>query len=153
MNSIKWQAPEFDYRKKDVSWYWMSIIVSVLILAFAVWQKNFPFGFFIVIAEIMVLIWASTEPPIIDFELNEGGISIGEKKFRAHKEFANFSIDEERGGEWSHVFFQFHNARPRLKIKIPAARIGELRQALKGILPEIKHEHSLVDAIEELIGF
>ncbi len=151
--SLKWQAPEFDYRKKDVSWYWMSIIIAVLILGFAVWQKNFPFGFFVVIAEIMILAWANTEPPIVNFELGDKEVSVGKHKFHAYAEFANFSVDEESNAEWSHIFFQFHRLKPKLKIKIPKEMMGEARQALKKVLPEVKHEHSLVDSIEELIGF
>lgn len=150
---MKWHAPEYDYRKKDVSWYWISIIVAVIILGFAIWQKNFPFGFFIVVAEIMVLFWANTEPPTIHFELGEKGLTIGDHKFHSYGEFANFSVDEETSDEWSHLFFQFHRPKPKLKVKIPKALTNDARQTLKKMFPEIKHEHSLVESIEELIGF
>ncbi|MBI4087273.1 MAG: hypothetical protein HY434_00370 [Candidatus Liptonbacteria bacterium] len=150
---MKWQAPEFDYRKKDVSWYWLSIIVAVIILGFAVWQRNFPFGFFIVVAEIMILVWANTEPPMIDFELNDKGLAVGEHAFHSYAELANFSVDEEGNEEWSHLFFQFHRPKPKLKIKIPKHLVNDARQIFKKSLPEIKHESSFVDAIEEIIGF
>ncbi len=52
---INWEAPEFEYREKDVSWYWISIIAAAAIIAFSVWQRNFLFGFFIVIAEMLVI--------------------------------------------------------------------------------------------------
>ncbi len=150
---LDWHAPEFDYREKDVSWYWMSIIIAVILLGFAVWQKNFPFGFFIVIAEVMILVWASAEPPILHFELDEKGIAIGEHKFHTFSEFVNFSIDEETGGELVNLLFQFHRSRPKLKVKLPRDLINTVRPTLKKFLPEVRHEHSLVDSIEELIGF
>ena len=153
MNPIKWQAPEFDYRKKDVSWYWISIIIAVLILGFAVWQRNFPFGFFVVLAEIMVLVWANTEPQIINFELNDKGLSVGEHKFHSYAEFENFSVEDESNEERSHIFFQFRRLKPKLKIKITKGAVAEARLALKKVLPEVKYEPSLVDAIEEIIGF
>lgn len=153
MNPLKWQAPEFDYREKDVSWYWMSIIVAVIILGFAVWQKNFPFGFFVVLAEILILVWANTEPPTVDFELSERGLAVGEHKFHSYAELASFSVDDETSEEWSHLFFQFKRPKPKLKIKVRKGLVNDVRQTLKGLLPEVKHEHSLIDAIEEIIGF
>lgn len=153
MNPLKWQAPEFDYREKDVSWYWMSIIVAVIILGFAVWQKNFPFGFFVVLAEILILVWANTEPPTVNFELGERGLAVGEHTFHSYAELASFSVDDETSEEWSHLFFQFKRPKPKLKIKVQKGLVNDVRQTLKGLLSEVKHEHSLIDAIEEIIGF
>lgn len=59
---IKWQAPEYEYREKTVSWYWISIVVAALVIAFSVWQKNFLFGFFIVIAEMLFIVWGNRTP-------------------------------------------------------------------------------------------
>ena len=39
-----WEAPEFEYREKEVSWYWISIIAAALIIAFSVWEKDFLFA-------------------------------------------------------------------------------------------------------------
>lgn len=153
MASLEWRAPEYDYRKKDVSWYWISIIIAVLMLGFAAWEKNFPFGFFIVVAEIMILVWANTEPPILHFELGDKGVSIGEHKFHQYTEFVNWSVDEETAGDFVNLFFQFHRPRPKLKVRLPREIVNDARLALKKFLPEVKHEHSLVDSIEELIGF
>ena len=46
--AIEWQAPAFRYYPKDVSWYWLSFIIAILIMAFAIWQNNFllPFLFY-----------------------------------------------------------------------------------------------------------
>ena len=62
-----WKAPEFQYRSKGVSWYWMSIIIAVAIIAFAIWEHNFLFGIFIVIAEILLITWGNEAPRTIDF--------------------------------------------------------------------------------------
>ena len=59
---IQWHAPEFEYRAKTMSWYWLSILLAVVILALAVWQKNFLFGIFVIVAEILILVWANREP-------------------------------------------------------------------------------------------
>src|SRR3990167_8463140 len=51
---LSWEAPEFEFREKTVSWYWVTIIGAVLILALAVWQRNFLFGVFILMAEALI---------------------------------------------------------------------------------------------------
>ena len=78
--TITWQAPEFQYREKGVSWYWLSIIVVAAIIAFAIWQRNFLFGVFMVIAEILLIVWANAVPKVFDFSLTENDLAIGEAK-------------------------------------------------------------------------
>src|ERR1700739_3361867 len=92
---ITWQAREYDYPEKSVSWYWISIIISVLILGLAVWQKNFLFGFFIVVAEVLILSWANRTPPLIDFKLDEKGLLIGTEKQHAYSEFEAWSVEND----------------------------------------------------------
>ncbi|MDP3892652.1 hypothetical protein, partial [Nocardioides sp.] len=67
--NIEWRAPEFYYREKGVSWYWLSIIAAIVILSVSVWQKNFLFAVFVVIAEILMLVWAGRKPREISFSL------------------------------------------------------------------------------------
>ena len=76
---IAWEAPEFEYRHKDISWYWISIIVAVVCIGFAAWQKNFLFGFFVLVAEILILAWANQQPAIFNFRLTEKGLFIQNK--------------------------------------------------------------------------
>lgn len=151
---IKWQAPEFEYRQKGVSWYWVSIVVAVVILAITIWQKNFLFGFFVIAAEILVLTWANREPPAINFTLTDKGLSVGDRKFYAFAEMESFSTDTHEGAEWSNLFFQFRRRlKPLLKIKIPKSRATEIEKTLKTMLQQAEHEHSMLDTLEEFIGF
>ncbi len=151
---IKWQAPEFEYHHKDVSWYWISIIIAVVILALAVWQKNFLFGFFVILAEILVLTWANREPALVHFTITEKGLSLGDHKFYALADIESFSIDAREELEWPNLFFEFHRRwRPLLKIKIPKSQAAEIEKRLKTILQQTEHEQSLLDTLEEFIGF
>lgn len=151
---LTWEAPEFEYREKGVSWYWTSIIIAALLIGVSVWQKNFLFGFFVVAAEILVLAWAARKPPIIQFTLNEKGVSIGARKFHAYAEMESFSIDETTEQEWLDLYFQFRKRlRPLLKIRVPQARMAETQKTLAAFLPQAKHERSLLDVFEEFIGF
>jgi hypothetical protein len=151
---ITWEAPEFDYRPKDVSWYWISIIVAIVILGLAIWQRNFLFGFFIVIAEIMVLIWGSREPEMVKFKLTEKGIFVGEVKFHAYEEIARFSLYDGYDENWPNLYLEFRSRlRPTLKIKLPKNRLAEIQKTLKLFLPQTEHQPSLLEALEELTKF
>ncbi len=151
---LRWQAPEYEYREKGVSWYWISMIVAVIILGAAIWQKNFLFGFFVVTAEILILAWANREPPLIEFVLNEKGFSIGSEKSYAYAELESFSIDNFGETDWPSLFFQFHRKlKPPLKARIPKDRLAEIEKALKTVLAQVQHEHSMLDTLEEFIGF
>lgn len=151
---IKWSAPEFEYRAKGVSWYWLSIIIAAALVGVSVWQKNFLFGLLVVLAEILVLVWANREPPLVGFAVNEKGLEVGGQKFHAWTEMESFSIDDYLETDWPNLYFQFHaRLKTPLKIKMPKERVAEIQKILQTILPQTKHERSALETLEELIGF
>lgn len=152
--TITWEAPEFEIREKSVSWYWISIIVASVIVAFAVWQKNFLFGFFIVIAEILLVLWGNEIPRTLPFTITEKDVEIGDGlRSYALNAFESYSVDP-LNGEWTELIFTFKSQiKTPLKMLFPESNIKELRDDLKGILREVEHQPTLLDAIERLIGF
>jgi hypothetical protein len=150
---IHWQAPEFEYRPKTVSWYWISIIAASAIIAFAIWERNFLFGVFVVIAEIMFIAWGNETPATMDFVLTENDLAIGAAKRYQIKLFENFSVNE-LDGDWTELFFTFKSKlRTPLKVILPKTKLEEVRKNLKPILREVEFEPSLLDSLEKIIGF
>lgn len=150
---IAWDAPEFEYREKDVSWYWVSIIVAAAIIAFAVWFRNFLFGFFMVVAEILLIVWGNRAPRRVAFSVSDEGVAIDNRKFYEFKEFESWSADIVNP-DWHEMFFNFRSRiKPPLKILVPTDELTELRAALKTILKEVEHESSLLDSIEKFLRF
>jgi hypothetical protein len=152
---LQWEAPEFDYREREVSWYWISIIVAAIMIAFAVWQKNFLFGIFVIIAEILVIIWGNNTPRLITFIFNEKGVGIKNGKFYPFAEMENFSIDRAPDGEmWDDVFFHFRGRfKLPMKIKFPKKQIERVQKDMKEVIKEIEYEPTFFDSLEKLIGF
>jgi hypothetical protein len=151
--TITWEAPEFEYREKDISWYWITIIIAACIIAFSVWEGNFLFGLFIVIAEILVIMWGSQEPRIIAFTLTESEIEIGEHKSHSLKEFESWSA-ENFGDGWAEIGFNFHaKLKVPLKVLAPTETLEEIRKNLKTLLREVEHQTTLIEAIEKLVKF
>jgi hypothetical protein len=148
-----WQAPEFEYRSKDISWYWISIIVASIIVAFAVWEKNFLFGFFVVIAEILFVTWGNVPPRTVSFSLSDKGLEINNGKLHAMNTMESFSVDS-LDDAWTELIFSFRaKLRTPLRVIIPADTVEEVRKNLKGVLKEVEYEPSLLDSLEKLIRF
>jgi hypothetical protein len=150
---LAWEAPEFEYRPKEVSWYWLSIIIAAAMVAFAVWEKNFLFGFFIVVAEMLFIVWGNRVPKMINFTLTDTEIDL--QGYRSHliKEFESWSFDSN-AGEWADIVFYFRSRmRPPLIILVPEEDAEEIRANLKTALKEIDHEPTLIDSIEKFLRF
>lgn len=152
---IKWEAPEFEYREREASWYWISIIIAAAIIALSVWQKNFLFGLFIVIAEILVIVWGNKTPRTVAFALTEQGIEIEGGKNYPFGEMDAFSVDVAHKDEpWDTVIFHFRGKfKLPLMVKLPKEKLEKTKESVKQVLKETVYEPSLIDSLEKLIGF
>ncbi|MBI2591161.1 MAG: hypothetical protein HYW34_00590 [Candidatus Brennerbacteria bacterium] len=151
--AVEWDAPEFFHRPKTVSWYWLSVIAAIIILVFAWWQKNIFFGFFIIIAEVMLIYFAGQEPRVLKFSINERGVAIDNYKEYSYDALEDFSI-RRKNEEFSELIIKTKSHLNRhLKILIQEKSAGAAKEILSKHLPEVEHEDSLLDALHELSGF
>ncbi|MGC9968166.1 MAG: hypothetical protein ABSC29_00310 [Minisyncoccia bacterium] len=150
---ILWEAPEYEYREKTVSWYWLSIIIAAIVIAFSVWEKNFLFGLFVVVAEMLFIVWGNREPRTLRFALTENDIEVEKGKAYPLKDFENVGIDP-LGNGWAELVFTFRaKLKIPFKILFPEDRLTELRNHLKTVLKEVPYEPTLIDSIEKLLRF
>ncbi len=150
---FSWQAPEFEFVIKDVMWYWLSLIAGLILVFIAVWQKNFLFIIFIVLAEILIFSWAEKVPKIWKFSITGKGIKIGENKFYPFREIASFDI-HEYSEEFSEVVFKMRGKfHPYLKIFIHSEDSGEIEKIISRFLRREELIVSLADVVGRIIGF
>ncbi len=150
---LAWEAPEFEYREKTVSWYWLSILIAAIVIAFAVWQNNFLFGFFVLIAEMLLIVWGNRKPRTVHFMLTENTLVIDGKKQYQVKDFEAMSVDAA-AADWTEIIlFTRAKLRTPLKLLFPSDRLEELRAQMKTVLKEIPYEPTVLDAIEKLTRF
>jgi hypothetical protein len=152
--SFAWIAPEYEFRPKEASWFWMSVIAAVLLVAFATWQKNYLFGLFVVIAEVLIIVWGAREPRLVNFHLSEKKLTIDGRKAYALTEITHWSLEEPAHSEWANAFLHFR--RPYhwgIRIHIPKAHLGEVRGILGRGAPEVEREENIIEVIEEYLGF
>ena len=151
---ITWYAPEFKYHHKELGWYWLSIIGSGVLFLISLWQKNLLFGIFVVIAELMVIIWAKEFPKNIRFKLSGKGLEIGKMKSYSYEELDGFHIHEEDEDGFSELILKTNKRfHPYLKALADKDDIAEIKDYLKNHLPEIEYEEPASEAISRIIGF
>lgn len=154
MAIIEWRAPEFEYRIKGNAWYWKSIAIALVALGVAVWQKNFLFGFFVVVAEILVLAWADKKPKTLTLRADEHGIEIVGHKRYGWKNFEMFSVDENEGGEYPQlVFVQKGMFRFPVKMGVPKTERPDVESHIETFVARGEHEPSFLDDLERFLRF
>src|SRR3989344_6396423 len=136
---IKWSAPEFHYYEKDIIWYWLVLIVPLILVVIALWQKNFLFAVFLIVAALLTITWARRLPKTTDFTLSEKGLDIGGKKFYPYEGLVGFAIvsgDQDTGFDELIVKTK-GQLNTLIKIIIISAQGGAIKNLLSRFIPEI----------------
>ncbi len=151
---LHWEAPEFEHHEKDVSWFWGSIILAIIVLAIAVWQRNFLFGFFVVIAEILILVWSGREPAILNFELSEKGLTINGENRYTLSEIEAWSIAPDEEAEFRAVKMQVARRFPSsIRVLVTAQILPQVKALLGARLNESEYEETLTETIAKFFRF
>ena len=152
---IRWSAPEFHYYHKDVGWYWLVIIVAIILTALALWQKNFLFAIFIILAGILTISWGRKEPKTVDFVLSEKGLDIGDKKSYPFENLAGFAIIAVPGeSEISELVLETKGRFNKwVKVIIADERSEAIKKILLSRIPEVPYEESFAEHIARILRF
>ena len=74
--TVAWRAAEYGHAAKGFSWY-LSVGFGALALAgVALWQKNFFFAIFIVVAAAVLFAMSRRRPPVLDFRIDADGVTV-----------------------------------------------------------------------------
>jgi hypothetical protein len=126
-----------------------------LLLALAVWQRNYVFAVFIVIAELMLLMWGSSEPPMVAFKLDQRGLTIGATKFYPFSDIKDWSADSQGFFDpaWPDIFLHLkHHFHTGLRIKVPQVLLVDVEKILRAHAPEVPFEPTMIDVLEKFLG-
>lgn len=153
---IKWKAPEYLFYPKTASWFYWSIFITLAILAFSIWQSNFLFGFFVVVAEMLILSWANRKPEIIDFALDQKGLTIRGVKPYPYTELKSFGLTElePKESDFVEIILYFkRRLRTAMIILVPKEKSSEIQAALVKKIPKVDADLTIFDALERIIRF
>lgn len=152
---ISWSAPEYEFREKTPVWYWTSIVIAILCIIYAVWNSNYLFAVFVVIAEVLIIIWGNEPARMVNFSLSPKGLSIDRKKTHPLSAIDHFSVEDLDHAEWPNLVFHFKKTfHIGFKVHAPRAQLAEIRELLLAAgVRQQEREETLVEILEEFLGF
>ena len=147
---ISWQAPEYIFQPKEISWKWVSLIAAIILIVFGIWQKNPLFIFFIIIALLLLNYFVGQFPKIWQFKISEKGVSVGMPdkesigKFYPFEEIESFDIHLV-GEEYKELILKLKSRfTPYLKINIHISDEEKISNFLEKLIPREEYNPSLV---------
>jgi hypothetical protein len=152
MREISWRAAEHEHVPKTGNWYLLMGAVALGLIIFSLWQKNFFFAVFIILASVMIFTMSRRKPQVFEFRLNEHGIAIGNRIAYDYDRLQDFSI-RNRPGRLDELIIRRKTAmNPEVRMLVDAKTMVKIQEFLKDRLPEVKHEESLIDLFREVLG-
>jgi hypothetical protein len=151
---IRWQAPEYPFHKKNVDWYWWFGLITIGLIALAIYLNNILFAFVIGIGAFASLLFAVRPPRTLDYEANTRGIR-AEKKLYPYQTLSHFWIHDQAGENTEKVLLleSKKHMMPLLILPLGNANIDELRHFLLDFMEEREIHEPLGQKIMEWLGF
>jgi len=131
----KWNFPEFEKLHRSKAWYFWAIVITFLLLFYAIFTINFLFAVIIVIAAITLIAHYRNEPDQITVSLTEGGIEL-ENRFHPWETIKDFYIIY-KPPEAANLYINFKAiTKPRLSIPLQNQNPVEIREILNQYVDE-----------------
>jgi hypothetical protein len=132
---MEWTFPEFVRHERSRGWYIGYIIITLILLGFCVWTKNYTFAMLIVLFTLVLIIRLRREPLPVQVKIYDEGILVG-TDYHPWRELKEFAIIY-RPPIVKKVYFTFKSGlRPELDIALEQANPIQLRQHLSERLLE-----------------
>lgn len=147
-----WEVPEFEYRHKGKQWYWLVGLAAAIIITVAILLQNYLLGFLIVLATFLIVTQAKKEPGILNVEISEAGIRLGDKE-HSFESIGAFWM-KEVGDEVILIILTSENLHHLRSIPIPPEFDPlEIREYLLNFVEEQELRESFTDRIIKFMGF
>jgi len=144
---VSWTASEFIAHQKNASWYGLLVVGALVAsaLVFLLTKDKISVAMIVIVA-ITFGAFASRQPRVLQYQLNEGGLNIGDK-FYPYALFKSFAVIQEDGLE-SISLIPLKRFMPILSIYFAPDDADKIVNMLGDYLP---HEDRQADAIDRLM--
>jgi hypothetical protein len=113
-DSISWEIPEYQGEKKTMVWYTVASLVSIVLLAYAIFTKDWIFAVIIIFAAVMLIIIDGQKIGKLGVVISDKGVQVG-KEFYRYEQIDNFFIVYEPEEGVKNLYLEFKRfARPTL---------------------------------------
>lgn len=151
-SEIIWTASEFIAHNKSLGWYSLLALAAVVLssLVYLLTKDLVSVGIIIFVALILGIA-ARRKPRVLNYQLNDNGIAIGQR-FYAYHEFRSFSVMQE-GVFSSIMFIPLKRFMPTINIYYDPQDEDRIIQMLSYYLPLENHTRDAVDSLIHHIRF
>lgn len=150
--SMSWDIKTRDDRERGDVFYLVVLGFMAVLLIFAVWQKNFLFGIFVILATGVVLFLSTQQAETHSFKLTETELIIDGYQHLPYEKYSHFDVVEYHEQEYELYFAPKERLRSMVRARIWKNDIEKIETFLKIHLPKKKIEPSLSDLFSKLLG-
>lgn len=149
---ITWQTEEYNHREKGPDWFWALGVIALAGAAIAVISHNVLFAIFIILAAVILGVYAARRPKIIEIVISDTGIKIRDY-FYPYEKLKGFAVDEHDLG--NHLIIESDRAlTPVISIPLPLTIDADaLTALLKTRIPEKPLKEHMTHRVMEHMGF
>jgi len=150
---ISWVALEYEHHKKSAKWFLGLLIVTILILGYAVWQKDWLMLVTFVILLSAIYLYARRNPKKIKIKLSEKGVTLDQDEY-PYGMIKSFWIMYEPPGIKTLSFEMSQYVNRELVLQLADADPNEIREFLLEFLEEdLEHEEKYSDKLMRKLKF
>lgn len=148
LTDIRWTAPEFNYYHKDKSWFIVPALIALVLLAIAIWLKNYTFAIIIPLAFFCLYIYGTKTPKKISFSISHRGVII-DKTIYTYDNLKSFWIFYDPPRLKKLCLHGKKTFMPAISIPLAEQNPTQIRALLLKYLPEVEQEESILDILME----
>ncbi len=145
---IKWQTPEFEYKKRSADWFWSLWIIALGAIIVSVIFGNATLAILLFLIAFVLSLQAVKKPKIINIELNETGILIKNKPLH-YKAIESYDFDEDE----KNILLKLKNTFSPL-ITIPISKetnTDDIDKFLEHFIKREQIEEPLINKLEKYL--
>lgn len=148
---MRWSAPEFVQTHKPAGWYLGFAGLFIVLIGLAIFTKQYiTVGLFVVMG-IAFLIYANRPPRVLQYQISNYGVYVGEKKYT----FDNFDAYYETSDYGQTVLELVPNQRLGTLVSLPPAehQLETLEATLGQMLPRVDNRETILDTLFRKLRF
>lgn len=150
---LQWTAPEFEKTERSVFWHLGIILAGVALCALALWQQNYVFLLFVVIATVLIFYMSRSGVTEYTYGIVPDGIEVnGEMVYRLQSLTGFAIIDDGVSPYGELVLRRTKRLTEYVRILIPREDIGQARTFLATALKEFTYSETIGEVIMKRFG-
>jgi hypothetical protein len=150
-SSLSWTVQEFEQKERHPDWLWTVGLVFGLAAVVSFFYGNIFFGIFLVIAGIVVIIYALQKPKLLAIRIEEKGVMVNEELIPFEKTI-QFWLDET--GKPDKLLLQVKGSFvPIISLPLEGVDAATIRNTLAPHLKESFLRESRSIALFDRFGF